>query len=263
MFGYEKTIKTRENSVVFLLTVITLISISQIPFVSADEINYAGSVLATPWSGEAAAIGPDNNMCATSKAGEVGYWQNFGIKIPDKSKITGIEVVIDSSQSGSDNNLIVKVGKSSKILGTTEMQITPTRGNCASSTAQRVGGPEELWGLSWTVQEINEKTFGVQVKGGMDGSQVQLDSIGIIVHYASTTAAKKIVTVSTGPTNLVATPLSQSIINLSWSPPSDSSKIKNYIIEKKSPGDNDYVVIDNISPRFLTYSDAGLLGNTK
>ncbi|MGI0041605.1 MAG: hypothetical protein ACRD94_06540, partial [Nitrosopumilaceae archaeon] len=47
------------------------------------------------------------------------------------------------------------------------------------------------------------------------------------------------------------------------SPPSEISKIKNYIIEKKSPGDNDYVVIDNISPRFLTYSDAGLLGNTK
>ena len=261
MYGDMKAIKAKDSAVVLLLTGIAAICISQIPLAIADEINYAGSVLATPWSGEAAAIGPDNKMCATSKAGEVGYWQNFGIKIPDKSKITGIEVLIDSSQSGSDNNLIVTVGKSSKILGTTEMQLTPTTGNCASSTTQRVGGPAELWGLSWTTQEINDKNFGVQVKGGMKGSQVQLDSIGIIV-YVSNTASEKLLEVSTGPTNLVATTLSQSIINLSWSPPSEISKIKNYIIERKSPGDDNYVVIDNIPSKFLIYSDAGLLGNT-
>ena len=99
MYGAMKAINGKDRAVVFLLLIgIAAICIFQIPFVYADEINYAGSVLANPWSGEAATIGPDNKMCATSKAGEVGYWQNFGNKIPDKSKITGIEVLIDSSQ---------------------------------------------------------------------------------------------------------------------------------------------------------------------
>jgi len=261
----KKTINAADYTVAFLLlTGIAVICIFQIPSVYAETSkNYAGSVLATPWTGEAAAIGAENKMCATSKAGESGYWQNFDFDIPDKSKITGIEVLIDSSQSKSDNHLIVKVGKTSKILATTGIEITPATGNCASSTAQSVGGSTELWGLSWTVTEINSKTFGVQIKSSLEDSQVQLDSIGIIVHYVSSTSTVKPVIISTGPTNLVATTLSQSIIDLSWSPPTDVSKITSYIIEKKSHDKNDFVVIDSVSPQFLTYSDAGLLGNTE
>jgi len=265
MYCNRKTINTTQYAVASLLLIaIATIFIFQIPSVYAETSkNYAGSVLATPWSGEAAAIGAENKMCATSKAGESGYWQNFDFDIPDKSKITGIEVLVDSSQSKSDNNLIVKVGKTSKILGTTGIEITPATGNCASSTAQSVGGSTELWGLSWTATEINSKTFGVQIKSGLEDSQVQLDSIGIIVHYASGTSTEKPVIVYTGPTNLVSTTLSQSIIDISWSPPTDFSKIKSYIIERKLHDQDDFVVIDNVSQQFLEYSDAGLLGNTE
>src|SRR3990172_7107135 len=261
----KKAIKASQYAVASLLLItIATICISQIPSVYAETSkNYAGSVLANPWSGEAAAIGAENKMCATSKAGESGYWQNFDFNIPDKSKITGIEVVVDSSQTKSDNHLIVKVGKSSKILGTSGIEITPATGNCASSTAQSVGGSTELWGLSWTVTEINSKTFGVQIKSSLEDSQVQLDSIGIIVHFTSSARTEKPVIISTGPTNLVATTLSQSIIDISWSPPTDVSKIKSYIIERKSNDQNDFVVIDDVSPNILKYSDAGLLGNTE
>lgn len=265
MYGNVKAVTVKERAVVFLLlTGIATICMSQISFAYAatSSTNYAGSVLSSPWTGEAAAIGPDNNKCATSNAGEVGYWQNFGINIPNKSTVTGIEVLVDSSQPKSDNNLIVQVGKTSKILGATEKQVMPTTGSCASSTVQKAGGPAELWGLSWTTKEINSQTFGVQIKGGMEGSQVQLDSVAIIVHYVSDTTEESL-EVYTGDGNLLATPLSQSIINLSWSPPSDGSKIKNYIIERKSPGDDSYVVIDSIPSKFLAYSDAGLLGNTE
>ena len=146
MYGIcGKTINTTDLAVAFLLlTGIAAISVSQITPVYADEINYAGSVLANPWTGETAAIGNGNNFCATSKSGESGYWQNFGIKIPDKSTITGIEVLIDSSQTKSGNNLTVTVGKSAKILGTTVIKTSPINGNCASSTVQSVGGPTEL-----------------------------------------------------------------------------------------------------------------------
>ena len=69
MYGYEKTINGKDRAVTFfLLTGIAAICISQIPFAYGDEINYAGSVLATPWSGEAAAIGPDNKMCEIGRA---------------------------------------------------------------------------------------------------------------------------------------------------------------------------------------------------
>ncbi|HXV38987.1 MAG TPA: fibronectin type III domain-containing protein [Nitrosopumilaceae archaeon] len=265
MYGYGKTINIKDYALTFLfLAGLVSVFIFQIPSVYAETSkNYAGSVLANPWSGEAAAIGAENKMCATSKAGEAGYWQNFDFDIPDKSKITGIEVLIDSSQSKSENYLIVQVGKASKTLGATEIKVTPASGSCASSTGQSVGGPAELWGLKWNAEEINSKTFGVQLKSGMENSQVQLDSIGIVVHYVSSTGAEKPIIVYTGPTNLVATTLSQSIIDLSWSPPTDHSKIKNYIIERKLHGQDDFAVIDTISPQFLKYSDAGLLGNTE
>lgn len=264
MYGYEKTMSAADYTMTFLLvTGIAIICIFQIPSVYAETSkNYAGSVLATPWSGEAAAIGAENKMCATSKAGEYGYWQNFDFDIPDKSEITGIEVLIDSSQTKSDSHLIVKVGKTSKILGTTGIKVTPATGNCESSTAQSVGGSTELWGLSWTGAEINSKTFGVQIISGLEDSQVQLDSIGIIIHYTSSASIEKPVIIITGPTNLVATTLSQSIIDIKWSPPTDVSKIKSYIIERKSHDQNDFVVIDNIPPQFLTFSDTNLLGNT-
>src|SRR3990172_13040356 len=196
----KKAIKASQYAVASLLLItIATICISQIPSVYAETSkNYAGSVLATPWSGEAAAIGAENKMCATSKAGEYGYWQNFDFGIPDKSKITGIEGLIDASQTKSDNHLIVKVGKSSKILGITEIKVTPATGNCASSTAQSVGDSTELWGLSWTAAEINSKTFGVQIKSGIENSQVQLDSIGIIIHYVSSASKEKSVIISTG-----------------------------------------------------------------
>ena len=264
MYGYGKTINADYAVTFFLLTGIIAICIFQIPSVYAETSkNYAGSVLATPWSGEAAAIGAENKMCATSKAGEHGYWQNFEFYIPEKSKITGIEMLIDASQTKSDNHLIVKVGKTSKILGTTEIKVTPDIGSCASSTAQSVGSSTELWGMSWTATEINSKTFGVQIKSGIENSQVQLDSIGIVVHYLSSASKEKPVIISTGPTNLVATTLSQSIIDISWSPPTDFSKVKSYIIERKSHDQDDFVVIDSVSPDILKYSDADLLGNTE
>ena len=265
MHGCGKTIHSTDYALTFLLLIgVIAICIFQVPSVYAETSkNYAGSVLATPWSGEAAAIGAENKMCATSKAGEAGYWQNYDFDIPDKSKITGIEVLIDSSQSKSDNHLTVKVGKTSKDLSTTGIDVIPTTGNCASSTSQSVGGPSELWGLSWTAEEINSKTFGVQIKSGIEDSQIQLDSIGIIIHYETSSSTKKPIIVYTGPTNLVATTLSQSIIDLSWSPPTDGSKIKSYIIERKLHDQDDFVVIDNVSPQFLSYSDASLLGNTE
>ena len=209
MHGCGKTIKATDYAVTFLLLIgIAAVFILQIPSVYAETSkNYAGSVLATPWSGEAAAIGAENKMCATSKAGEAGYWQNYDFDIPDKSKITGIEVLVDSSQSKSDNHLTVKVGKTSKDLSTTGIDVIPTTGNCASSTSQSVGGPSELWGLSWTAEEINSKTFGVQIKSGIEDSQIQLDSVGIIIHYETSSSTKKPIIVSTGPTNLVATTL--------------------------------------------------------
>ena len=265
MYCDRKTINATKYVVTLLLVIaIAAISISQIPSAYAETSkNYAGSVLATPWSGEGAAIGAENKTCATSKAGEYGYWQNFDFYIPDGSEITGIEVLVDSSQSKSDNQLIVKVGKTSKILGTTEIKVTPATGNCISSTSQSVGGSTELWGMSWTAKEINSKTFGVQIKSGLQDSQVQLDSIAIIVHYVSSVSKEKPVMIYTGPKNLVATTLSQSIIDISWSPPTDFSKIKSYIIERKSHDQDDFVVIDSVSPDILKYSDADLLRNTE
>lgn len=264
MDGYGKTI-SKDYALTFLLfTGIATIFIFQIPSVYAEtSINYAGSVLASPWSGEAAAIGPENKMCATSKAGEIGYWQNFDLAIPSKSKITGIEILIASSQSQSGNHLAVKVGKASKTLGATEIEVTPATGNCSSSTTQSIGGPTELWGQKWTAEEINSKTFGVQIKSGLENSQVQLDSIGVIIHYASSASKGKSAIISTGPTNLVATTLSQSIIDLSWSPPTDVSKVASYVIERKSNNQNDFIVLDTVSSDVLKYSDADLLGNTE
>lgn len=62
--------------------------------------------------------------------------------------------------------------------------------------------------------------------------------------------------------NLRARSISQSIIDLSWSPPSNGTKISSYIIERKIPDQTDFVKIVEVSPEFLIFSDAKLSGNT-
>ena len=62
--------------------------------------------------------------------------------------------------------------------------------------------------------------------------------------------------------NLRARAASQSIIELSWSAPSNGTKITGYVIERKSPDQTDYTEIAKVSPEFLSFSDAKLLGDT-
>jgi len=265
MYGNKKAINATDYTVAFLLlTAISTLCLSQTPFAYADSDgpNYANSVLATPWKGETAAIGSGNSVCATSKGDETGYWQNFGFKIPSDAAITGIKALVDSSQSGSNSQIVINVGKDSKSFGSSEFKVRPSVGNCASSKVEKLG-TSELWGLSWTPEEINNKTFGVQVKSDLGNSILYLDSIGIIVDYTTSSTTEDPISISTPSINLIATTLSQSIINLSWSPPSESYKITSYIIERKSSDQNDYTVIDNVVPRFLTYSDTSLLGSTE
>lgn len=115
---------------------------------------------------------------------------DFGFSIPADALITGIKVQVngfcDTELSVFDSTVILMKSNS------------PCGGNMASPspwptmiTSFIYGGLTELWGLSWTPQEINSPGFGAFIKVYNSSSQapkVYVDEVSITVSYSLATS---------------------------------------------------------------------------
>lgn len=109
---------------------------------------------------------------------------NFGFSIPAGAAISGIVVEVERKESGAgvaqDNRVrIVKGGT----IGTTDKASAsewPT-----SDAYATYGSDIDLWGETWTVDDINASNFGVAVSalGLTNSGTASIDHIRITVYY--------------------------------------------------------------------------------
>jgi hypothetical protein len=107
---------------------------------------------------------------------------DFGFSIPSGSTIDGIEVEVraylTASSPGSDAR--VRLYKGGTFQGTIIEHSLPT-----SLTYVSYGGSSDLWGLTWTSDDINSSTFGAgfSVAGNTVDFTTNVDVIRITVYY--------------------------------------------------------------------------------
>jgi hypothetical protein len=154
------------------------------PGTMADD----SSVGAIAWGNVDNAKLSDNNMAgATLGAFDISHYlkaTNFSMGVPAGATINGIEVTIEcySQQYVVDNS--VKIVKGGSISGD-EKSLGATWPNPENTVT--FGGATNLWGLSWSVAEINSSDFGFVISAYRNApfasETAQVDHIQIKVYY--------------------------------------------------------------------------------
>ena len=110
---------------------------------------------------------------------------NFGFNIPTGSTIRGIVVEVEKSSvlgtTIEDNSVkIVKGGT----IGGTEQKAAGAWGTTDAYTTY--GSATDLWGVTWTAEDINLSTFGVVVAADATAAgTARIDHIRITIHYSN------------------------------------------------------------------------------
>lgn len=159
--------------------------------------------------------------------------QGFGMNIPANAQITGIAAYIESSDmnscTGDYNIRIVKKGE----IGTNEHSSGDLYLNGDSKDPYRVyGGAADLWGESWTADDINSNDFGIAVAAQREvtGRQTEgrIDNIRIAVYYfIPTTLPLKLTAFRAIPSN--------DKVRLEWTT-SDESSMDRFEVQRSAEG---------------------------
>jgi hypothetical protein len=110
---------------------------------------------------------------------------NFGFSIPTGKLITGIAVFVNKRKTGSDTikDDDIKLVKGGEIQTVDKAESTAW---LTTPTLSTYGGVSDLWGGTWTVNDVNNSGFGVVVSAkdetGSSGTAL-IDYIGIIITY--------------------------------------------------------------------------------
>ncbi len=113
----------------------------------------------------------------------------YGFSIPTGATILGIQVNMVGSNSGPNPvnafDASIRLVKNNSVQGTDKA----TGGNTWET--QNWGGSSDLWGLSWTPNDINASDFGAALAAhpygdGTSRGYARTDAIGITVYYAET-----------------------------------------------------------------------------
>lgn len=155
---------------------------------SANNDITVGSV---PWSNETNAFSSNDTR---AEAGLLILGSNtnylavsgFGFSIPSNAIICGITVDIERRRTGlgtiSDNE--VRIIKGGNISGTNHA--LPDSWPGSDQTAS-YGGSGDLWGETWSAQDINSTNFGVAISASLFLlnilSTAEIDHIAVTVHY--------------------------------------------------------------------------------
>mgnify|MGYP001611182468 CR=1 FL=1 len=134
-----------------------------------------------------ASASDDTKASATLLLSEVSKYlkaTNFGFNIPTGSTIRGIVVEVERSSAlattAEDNSISLVKG------GTIEGDNKAAAGAWPTSdTYATYGSATDLWGLTWSAEDINLSTFGVAVAADATAAATaRIDHIRITVHYS-------------------------------------------------------------------------------
>lgn len=143
----------------------------------------------TNWNTPTGATASDDgyaNVTLTSLDEESDYLQatNFGFSIPGGATIDGIVVEVERHETISQiNDAEFRILKGGSITGDNKPSAVEWP---LSDTYQSYGGSSDLWGLSWTVADINASDFGTALavtNSGGSTTTANVDHIRITVHY--------------------------------------------------------------------------------
>lgn len=160
------------------------------PGMAADDSTITGDSWTSPTNAEAA-DGSYANVGDTNPANS-HYLKvtNYGFSVPAGSDIQGIEVdVLRHASSNGVNNVtdnalkIVKADGSYGVLNKADMvDVWPT-----SDTTATYGGSTDLWGETWTADDVNNSNFGVGLSVALNPDTsvtAFVDYISITVFYS-------------------------------------------------------------------------------
>ncbi|MCK5345516.1 MAG: hypothetical protein KAR20_19035, partial [Candidatus Heimdallarchaeota archaeon] len=100
----------------------------------------------------------DSNSAIADAQGEKQDYSGFGFSVPVGATINGIQVCWRGECTSTSGKIGVKTYNGSS-WASTEKEITTTSGDSAK-TNYYFGGSTDLWGLSWSVGNIND-SFGL------------------------------------------------------------------------------------------------------
>lgn len=108
---------------------------------------------------------------------------NFGFAIPADATIAGITIGVERSTTvlNATHDNSIKLTSAGSVVGNDKASATlwPTSDAVAS-----YGSSADLWGTTWTPNQINGSTFGVEISAIADsGGTAQIDYISITVDY--------------------------------------------------------------------------------
>jgi hypothetical protein len=158
-----------------------------LPGTGADD-SAVGSVL---WSNESE-ITLDNGLFAEASLNDdISHYlkaDNFGFSIPSGVTITGIVVEWYKAQLTTTRGAIAVIDNAVRIVKDGSIGSTDKSNGTAWGIGSLVtyGGSSDLWGESWTAEDINDPTFGAVISAqlGASGSNTaQVDYCKITVYY--------------------------------------------------------------------------------
>ncbi|PCI29041.1 hypothetical protein COB55_02870 [Candidatus Wolfebacteria bacterium] len=139
--------------------------------------------------------------------GDLTFWlraEGFDFDIPDDAVINGIEVFIEADDNGGSNENAfledVQIIKGGTITG--DDQVPVHFGVDRWSETFKLGSPDNLWGTTWSVSDINGvKDFGVAVAFTAlnNNAEITIDYIGMKVYYSVPIAETHFYTTGSSP----------------------------------------------------------------
>jgi hypothetical protein len=216
-----------KNSRVLTLFVMSLIiSVSVVIPATTVFAASSGPNSGTTFSGNVARTGGDhnwsnannatssNNVYASVQITDSSNISNylratgFGFNIPAGATINGIAVGIERSEANSQQATIrdsaVHLVKNNTVVGDNKAATTinwPT-----SDATATYGGTADLWGATWTRDDINNANFGVVVSVGRTtgGDEIaRVDAITITVTYTVTISNQTITVTTNAPASAI------------------------------------------------------------
>lgn len=148
----------------------------------------------TAWT-NASNITADDNVVAKVTFASSGNTNalkgsSFGLSIPSSAIITGIEPQFQLLRGPLATATItsINIGKDDSTLAT---PVTPGTGITSTMLNYTAGGDGSLWGLTWTVSEVEASTFQIRLICAFTGTgTIQCDAAWVKVYYTASTGAK-------------------------------------------------------------------------
>jgi len=154
------------------------------------------------WSNTSNAFSSNNSYAtatlADSETTQYLKLTNFGFAVPSGNRITGIVVEIEKSRtagSGTIKDNAVRIVKGGTPTGN---DLKDANAWSTSDAYTSYGNSTELWGVTWTVSDINSSGFGVAISahessGAMSLQTAQIDHVRITVYYTPITTLEGII----------------------------------------------------------------------